>query len=101
MVEAHAIFTEYLAHILWDIALYQRTGLFCVEYVGEHIAEKGAIFFQNGNVVFACTERETGEKALMYITSWHKVYYSFFEGVHLAIQQEKATAQYPPISNLL
>jgi hypothetical protein len=101
MVEAQAIFTEYHTHILRDIALYQRTGLLRVEYVGGHVVEKGAIFFQNGNVVFACTEQETGEKALMHIASWDKVYYSFLEGVHITIQQEKATAQYPPISNLL
>ncbi len=101
MVEAQAIFTKYLTHILRDIALYQRTGLLRVEYVGGHVVEKGAIFFQNGNVVFACTERETGEKALMYITNWDKVYYSFLEGIHLANQQEKATAQYPPISYVL
>jgi hypothetical protein len=85
MVEAQAIFTEYHTHILRDIALYQRTGLLRVEYVGGHVVEKGAIFFQNGNVVFACTEQETGEKALMHIASWDKVYYSFKEAIHQGV----------------
>ncbi len=101
MVEAYAVFTEYLTQILRDIALNQRTGLLRIKYVGGHAIEMGAIFFQNGNTIFACTERETGEKALMHIASWDKVYYSFLQGVQPTIQQGRTSTQYTPTGNLL
>lgn len=101
MTRAHAIFTEHLTHILRDIALNQRTGLLRVEYIDEHAVEKGAIFFKSGNTVFACTEREMGEQALLHIVSWDRVYYSFLEGVQLAIQQRRASTRYTPTRNLL
>lgn len=101
MTGTHTIFTEHLTHILRDIALNQRTGLLRVDCIHEHFVEKGAIFFKSGNTVFACTERQMGEQALLHIVSWDRVYYSFLEGVQLAIQQGRASARYTPTRNLL
>ena len=90
MTVAHATFTEYLTHILHDIALNRRTGLLRLEYVGAHTNEKGAIFFKSGHTVFACTDQATGERALSHIAQWNKVYYSFLEGVECAIPPNAA-----------
>jgi hypothetical protein len=81
MTVAHITFTQHLKHVLQDIALKKQTGLLRIEYVGEQDVERGEIFFESGNTVYARTEREMGEKALLHMVRWDKVYYSFFEAV--------------------
>lgn len=81
MTVAHITFTQHLRHVLQDIALKKQTGLLRIEYAGEQDVERGEIFFESGNTVYARTEREMGEKALLHMVRWDKVYYSFFEAV--------------------
>lgn len=86
MTIAHATFTEHLTRVLHTINQNRQTGLLSVEFVGKQTSEKGEIFFERGETVFARTEQEWGETALGRITSWGEVYYSFFEGVQLPVQ---------------
>lgn len=86
MTIAHATFTEHLTRVLHTINQNRRTGLLSVEFVGKQTNEKGEIFFERGETVFARTEHEWGETALGRIMNWSEVYYSFFEGVQLPVQ---------------
>jgi len=81
MTVAHITFTQHLRHVLQDIARKKQTGLLRIEYAGEQDVERGEIFFESGNTVYARTEREMGEMALLHMVKWDKVYYSFFEAV--------------------
>ena len=86
MTIAHATFTEHLTRVLHTINQNRRTGLLSVEFVGKQTNEKGEIFFERGETVFARTEHEWGETALGRIMNWSEVYYSFFDGVQLPVQ---------------
>jgi hypothetical protein len=83
MTITHAISTERLVNVLQSIALKQRTG--CLTVVREHQqtqgAEKGNIFFERGDTVFALTGQEFGETALYRILNWKHVAYTFIEGM--------------------
>lgn len=83
MTITHAISTERLVNVLQSIALKQQTGCLTVVRAQEQTqaAEKGNIFFERGDTVFALTEQESGETALYRILHWKHVVYSFIEGM--------------------
>lgn len=90
MTITHAISTERLVNILQSIALKQQTG--CLTVVREQEqrqgAEKGNIFFERGDTVFALTEQESGETALYRILHWKQVTYTFIEGMRYIAERQ-------------
>lgn len=89
----HAIFTKQLSIVLRDIALNVQTGLLSIEHVGERGIEKGEIFFEEGESVFARTEREFGEAALTCMRNWRQVYYTFFDGVQAPVRNRNLAGE--------
>lgn len=89
MAITHAISTERLVNILQSIALKQQTGCLSIvrepaqERKREHTqgVEKGNIFFERGDTVFALTGQESGETALFRMLKWKLASYTFTEGV--------------------
>lgn len=84
MTITHAISTERLVNILQSIALKQQTG--CLTVVREQeqtqgAAEKGNIFFERGDTIYALTGQESGETALYRMLKWKHVAYTFIEGM--------------------
>ncbi|HVB20513.1 MAG TPA: DUF4388 domain-containing protein [Ktedonobacteraceae bacterium] len=89
MAITHAISTERLVNILQSIALKQQTGCLSIvrepaqEHKREHTqgVEKGNIFFERGDTVFALTGQESGETALFRMLKWKLASYTFTEGM--------------------
>ena len=85
MTITHAISTERLVNVLQSIALKQQTGCLSVMrgQTREHTQEeeKGNIFFERGDTVFALTGQESGETALFRILKWKNVSYTFIAGM--------------------
>lgn len=89
MTITHAISTERLVNVLQSIALKQQTG--CLSIAREHTPgnkrehtqgiEKGNIFFERGDTVFALAGQESGETALFRMLKWKNVSYTFTEGM--------------------
>ncbi len=92
MTITHAISTERLINILQSIALKQQTGCLTVVREQEHAqeAEKGNIFFERGDTVYALTGHESGETALYRMLNWKHVAYTFIEGMRY-IPERKIT----------
>ncbi|MHB8600089.1 MAG: DUF4388 domain-containing protein [Ktedonobacteraceae bacterium] len=86
MTITHAISTERLINVLQSIALKQQTGCLSVERERGHMQgeEKGNIFFERGDTVFALTNQESGETALFSMLKWKYVSYTFTEGIRYA-----------------
>ncbi|MEO8971457.1 MAG: DUF4388 domain-containing protein [Ktedonobacteraceae bacterium] len=84
MTITHAISTERLINVLQSIALKQQTGCLSIERERGHTPgeEKGSIFFERGDTVFALTDHESGETALFRMLKWKYVSYTFTEGIH-------------------
>ncbi|HLJ33381.1 MAG TPA: DUF4388 domain-containing protein [Ktedonobacteraceae bacterium] len=112
MTITHAISTERLVNVLQSIALKQRTGCLNVErerpqrgpeYPQE--AEKGNIFFERGDTVFALTGQESGETALFRMLKWKHVSYTFIEGMrytseqHISDSLSQQVVQSPSVSH--
>ncbi|HEX7734981.1 MAG TPA: DUF4388 domain-containing protein [Ktedonobacteraceae bacterium] len=72
-----SISAEPLARMVKSITLQKRTGVLRVEQLGGRSAERGAIYFENGSMVRAQTERETGKAALQCIREWKQITCSF------------------------
>lgn len=93
MTITHAISTERLVNVLQNIALKQRTGCLNVEREPGQTqgdtqeAEKGSIFFERGETVFALTGQESGETALFRMLKWKHVSYTFTEGMRYISEQ--------------
>ena len=93
MTITHAISTERLVNVLQSIALKQRTGCLNVEREQGQTqgdtqeAEKGNIFFERGETVFALTGQESGETALFRMLKWKHVSYTFTEGMRYTAEQ--------------
>ena len=83
MTITHAISTERLVNVLQSIALKQQTGCLTVarEQGQMQGAEKGNIFFERGDTVFALTAQESGETALHHMLNWKHVSCTFIEGM--------------------
>jgi len=101
MTVAHITFTQHLTYVLQDIAFKKLTGLLRIEFAGEQDVERGEIFFESGNTIFARTQHEIGEEALLHIVKWHKVYYSFFEAVQPPIRNRALFSRFVPATKLL
>ncbi len=83
MTITHAISTERLVNVLQSIALKQQTGCLTVarEQGQTQATEKGNIFFERGDTVFALTTQASGETALHSMLNWKQVSYTFIEGI--------------------
>lgn len=88
MTISHAISTERLVNALQSIALKQQTG--CLTIIREDTqrgseypqgVEKGNIFFERGDTVFALTGQESGETALFRMLKWKHISCTFTEGM--------------------
>lgn len=75
MSVAQAVRSERLLSVLQDIALRQQSGRLSVMRVGTE--ETGEIFFIEGDTVFARTEQDLGEMALLRMMSWREVAHTF------------------------
>lgn len=73
----HIIFAEPLAQMIRSIALQKRTGILRIEQLGGRGAERGEIYFENGSLVRARTERATGKAALQHIGEWKQITCAF------------------------
>lgn len=72
-----SISAEPLAQMVRSITLQKRTGVLRVEQLGGKGAEQGEIYFENGSLVRARTERKAGKAALLYISEWKQITCSF------------------------
>lgn len=72
-----SISAEPLAQMVRSITLQKRTGVLRIEQLGGRSAERGAIYFENGSMVRAHTEHETGKAALQCISEWKQITCSF------------------------
>ncbi|HEY0756573.1 MAG TPA: DUF4388 domain-containing protein [Ktedonobacteraceae bacterium] len=72
-----SISTEPLARMVRSIMLQKRTGILRVEQLAGKWAERGEIYFENGSLVRAYTEREMGKAALQCISEWKQITCSF------------------------
>ncbi|HXR64552.1 MAG TPA: DUF4388 domain-containing protein [Ktedonobacteraceae bacterium] len=68
---------EPLAQMVRSITLQKRTGVLQVEQLGERSAERGEIYFENGSLMRARTEREAGKAALRRISEWKQITCAF------------------------
>jgi uncharacterized protein DUF4388 len=68
---------EPLAQMIRSITLQKRTGVLQVEQLGERSAEWGEIYFENGSLMRARTEREAGKAALRRISEWKQITCAF------------------------
>lgn len=73
----HIIFAEPLAQMIRSITLQKRTGILRVEQLGGRGAERGEIYFENGSLLRARTERATGKAALQHIGEWKQITCAF------------------------
>lgn len=71
------ISVEPLAQMVRSITLQKRTGVLRVEQLGERSAERGEIYFENGSLMRARTEREAGKAALRRISEWKQITCTF------------------------
>src|SRR5258706_11203102 len=72
-----SISAEPLAQMVRSITLQKRTGILQVEQLGGRGAERGKIYFENGSLMRARTENETGKAALQRIGEWRQITCSF------------------------
>src|ERR1700688_113901 len=72
-----SIAAEPLAQMVRSIALQKRTGVLRIEQLGGGGAEQGEIYFENGSLVQARTEREIGRAALQRISEWKQITCAF------------------------
>lgn len=71
------ISAEPLARMIRSITLQKRTGILRIEQLGGRGAERGEIYFENGSLVRARTERATGKAALQHIGEWKQITCAF------------------------
>ena len=104
MTITHAISTERLVNVLQSIALKQQTGCLSVECVykqGHTQREKGNIFFERGDTVYALTGQASGETALSRMLNWKQFLYVFTEGVRYTPGRQIAGAMAPRTLDIL
>src|SRR5690348_8046602 len=102
-----SISAEPLAQMVRSITLQKRTGVLRVEQLGGRGAERGEIYFENGSLLRARTEHETGKSALQRIGEWKQIT-CFFQSmsrplypatIPLAVPAPKAEAQQARVSS--
>lgn len=92
-----SISAEPLVRMIRSITLQKRTGVLRVDQLGERSAERGEIYFENGSLVRARTEREAGKAALQRIGEWKQITCAFqnMNRPHFATARVAASAQEP------
>jgi Domain of unknown function (DUF4388) len=68
---------ESLREILALIRMRKQSGLLSVEHYSGLRFEEGEILIQDGQPTHAHTGQLTGQDALMYLLSWHQVFFTF------------------------
>lgn len=71
---------ESLGDVLELIRLRRQSGLLSVERMQGGHFEEGEIYFQHGQPTYASTGQMNGQEALVWLLSWHPVYFTFSSG---------------------
>src|SRR4051812_32501997 len=71
---------ESLGDVLELIRTRRQSGLLSVERMQGGHFEEGEIYFQNGQPTYASTGQMNGHEALVWLLSWHPVYFTFSSG---------------------
>jgi len=69
---------ESLGDVLELIRTRRQSGLLSVERFQNSRFEEGEIYFQSGQPTHAHTGQMSGQEALVWLLSWHRVYFTFF-----------------------
>lgn len=71
---------ESLGDVLELIRIRRQSGLLSVERMQGGHFEEGEIYFQHGQPTYASTGQMNGHEALVWLLSWHPVYFTFSSG---------------------
>lgn len=71
---------ESLGNVLELIRMRRQSGLLSVERMQGGHFEEGEIYFQHGQPMYASTGQMNGHEALVWLLSWHQVYFTFSSG---------------------
>ena len=71
---------ESLGDVLELVRMRRQSGLLSVERMQGGHFEEGEIYFQHGQPMYASTGQMNGHEALVWLLSWHPVYFTFSSG---------------------
>ncbi|GAC1381906.1 MAG: hypothetical protein NVSMB33_08880 [Ktedonobacteraceae bacterium] len=69
-----------LSDVLDMVRLSRQNGVLSVERIHGGRFEEGEIFFQGGQPTYARTGQMVGQEALVWLLSWHQIYFTFLAG---------------------
>jgi hypothetical protein len=93
MTKGRDTVAEGLGDVLDLIRARRQSGLLSVERMQGGRFEEGEIYFQHGQPVYARTGQMVGQEAIVWLLSWHPVYFTF------SSEESRFAANIPPTNN--
>ncbi len=93
MTKGRDTVAENLGDVLELIRARRQSGLLSVERMQGGRFEEGEIYFQHGQPVYARTGQMVGQEAIVWLLSWHSVYFTF------SSEESRSAANIPSTNN--